>query len=222
MQVFKSEIPCKGENCSSFFIQNKKYHLCSECVYQKNHAGKSRQQVQLEKQKAKKPLLIGDDEEGKLNELKQSLVNEEGDEGLKRFVKTLSKPALQSSKSINKRSKKQAITDREYLKTITDFDYTEEKVCSGCNMYQGGEIRLSHSHVISRQDCKNIGKPELVYDKENLRYHCMDFGEHEGCHRKWENPKQRHLLSDYKRNLEYINKAAPELLSKYQYDFYRS
>ena len=37
------------------FIQSKIKHLCPECVYQNNHGGKTRQQVAIERQKAKTP-----------------------------------------------------------------------------------------------------------------------------------------------------------------------
>ena len=231
---FKSDTPCKGKGgaCNSLYIQNKKYHLCADCVYEKNHGGKSRQQVQMEKQKVKHSQpIIGDDEEGRMNAIKQAQVTDfdEGEvrfgqmlekqvrgEQLKSYLKTTSAPKVK--KPIIKVSSKQSFIDREYKKTCIEMDYTEEKVCSGCLRHQGGDIKLSHSHVISRQDCHNIGKPELIYDRENLRYHCMNFGHNKGCHSKWENPTQRTTLDDYQRNIKYIERVAPELLTKYKVD----
>lgn len=48
--MFKSDIPCRQCN-KSYYIQNKTKHLCSECVYKNNHNGKSRYEVQREKQR---------------------------------------------------------------------------------------------------------------------------------------------------------------------------
>ena len=117
---------------------------------------------------------------------------------------------------IKKLSGKQAVIQAKYILTIADMDYTHEKVCSGCLRYQGGEIKLSHSHIISRQDCHNIGKPELIYEPENITYHCMDFGNHRGCHSKWESATNRHTLLDYLKNIEIVRKFASELLTKYK------
>lgn len=41
----------KCKVCGSIYIQNKKLQLCSECIYKKNHSGKSRQEVYAEKKK---------------------------------------------------------------------------------------------------------------------------------------------------------------------------
>jgi hypothetical protein len=46
--MFKSDIPCK--DCKkSFFIQNKNKHLCSDCVFKRNHEGKSKADVYRER-----------------------------------------------------------------------------------------------------------------------------------------------------------------------------
>lgn len=123
---------------------------------------------------------------------------------------------IESKKPIKKLSGKQAVIQAKYILAVADMDYTQEKVCSGCLRYQGGEIKLSHSHIISRQDCHNIGKPELIYEPENITYHCMDFGNHKGCHSKWESTTNRSLLLDYSKNIEVVRKFAPELLTKYK------
>lgn len=44
------ERPCV---CGSHYIQNKKYWLCPECVFKKNHSGKSRAEVYKERSKKK-------------------------------------------------------------------------------------------------------------------------------------------------------------------------
>lgn len=118
-------------------------------------------------------------------------------------------------KSVNKISGKQSIIERRYRLTCADMDYTTEPVCTGCLKYQGGDIKLSHSHLISRADCHAIGKEDLISERKNITYHCLDFGEHTGCHRKWENPAQRKELLDYEDNIKIIEDLAPEILHKY-------
>lgn len=190
---------CK--ECGSPYVQSKIKQLCGECVYKKNHGGKSRQQVQLEKSKVKQ--LSYEDNLFETNKRNQDKAVEEAKKDLKRTP-------------IKKRSTKQTYIEHQYKLVCRDMDYIREKVCTGCLRYQGGDIRLSHSHIISRQDCHNIGKPYLIYDPNNIAFHCMTFGENKGCHNKWESPTQRHLLADYEENIKYIEQVAPELLSKYK------
>ncbi len=276
--MFKSTESCRGENCDCLFIQNKKYHLCSNCVYKKNHGGKSQQEVQVEKQN-KKMVQFGDklvgipssfeivkggfkpltEEELQFQVNKQAQDNiTETDEGERRFIEQLKKENTKSEieelsscfkldpistrdlnklqvidlygkkipksaftkkqKPIKQLSVKQAQIEREYKKTCIDMDYTEEKVCSGCNRFQGGDIRLSHSHIISRADCKGIGRPELISLRENLTYHCMTFAGNKGCHSKWENPKERKTLLDYEKNINFIKSISEEMYNKYKVD----
>lgn len=122
------------------------------------------------------------------------------------------------TKPIKSISKKQSVIETKYRNVLREIDENREKICSGCGRYQGGDVRLSHSHIISRADCKRIGKPQLIYHPENITYHCMDFGFNQGCHSKWENPTKRHLLLDYWDNLHKIKKLAPELYNKYRVD----
>lgn len=258
-------------------IQNKKHGLCGECVYKKNHGGKSRQEVYKERsdKKAfdhisnamkvgttyKSEIKSGDevvnefnknvrnwlgDEEGKKNELNQNIAEQKAieEEGLNRFLSTNGEkgfiiidddPSPNQSKektnkyyeaTIKKRvgikrskpkqvSKKQAEINHFYKLACIDMDYTTEPVCTGCLRYQGGDIKLSHSHIISREDCKRIGREDLIYSRDNLTYHCLDWNERFGCHRKWENPKQRTSLDDYQKNIEYIKSISKELYLKY-------
>jgi hypothetical protein len=178
--MFKSEEACKGCN-NTHYIQNKKHHLCSECVYRKNHDGRSRQDIY--KERADNAIVIKDEKHLK--------------HVMKRFTK------------------KQKEINAKYLLTCIKMDNNSEPICSGCLRHQGGDIKLSHSHIISRNDCKGIGREELIYDANNLRYHCMTFGNHEGCHQKWESPVKRHLLADYEKNMEYIKSVSEEMYNKY-------
>ncbi len=260
--MFKTEESCKGEGCNSIYIQNKKKHLCSNCVFKLNHKGKSQQEVYSERSKIKiegenkslkdkkefkeycqylekisfnkieivsKELVVGEIEQQ--NILNQNKAEEEAREGFyleplsdeddieyQKRVKQVSKiifPKKKKQKSIKRKSSKQIEIDTKLRLAYADMDYTEEKVCSGCLKYQGGDIKLSHSHIISQKDCKQIGREDLIYDKINITYHCMNFGENEGCHLKHENPKRRHELKDYQKNIEFIKSVSQEMYLKY-------
>lgn len=126
------------------------------------------------------------------------------------------KKEKKKKKQIKQKSAKQSQIDRLYILTCADMDHITEPVCTGCLRYQGGEIRLSHSHIISRDDCHDIGRDDLISDRENLTYHCMDFGGHKGCHLKWENRTQRHTLLDYEKNLAYIKTISSEMFERYK------
>jgi hypothetical protein len=238
--MFKSEQKCKGEGCNSYFIQNKKYHLCNTCVFKKNHAGKSQQEIYSERSEISREQLTNFFKQSKSinyqkpsfktkktdeelmferNRRNQDSITEndiEGfiDEGERKFAKKIYKQKKQ--KPVKQITAEQALINRAYRITCADMDYVEEKICSGCLKYQGGDIKLSHSHLISRKHCKEIGRIDLISERKNLTYHCLDFGENTGCHRKWENPKQRHELKDYKNNIKIIEELAPQLLSKYK------
>lgn len=186
-----SDAPCK-ECKKSYLIQNKTKHLCGDCVFRISHGGKT--QVEVYQERAKKRQQIKDSLQKKKDYNKARLI------------------------PMNKRSDKEVIIQQKYALALMDIDYIREKVCSGCLRYQGGDVRLSHSHIISRADCKAIGKPELIYDPDNIAYHCLDFGEHKGCHPKWENKTKRYFLTDYGWNIIYIRKVAPELYEKYLAD----
>lgn len=239
--MFKSDIPCKGEGCNSIYIQNKKYHLCSNCVFKMNHGGKNQQEVYSERSRVKlkerieesasviisnfgKPKIklisgLSEEEQNVINqnkaeeEAKKDLLIEE--EGQKLFEQKILKQQQKKTQPPIRKSKKQIIIDSKLRLVYQDMDYTEEKVCSGCNRYQGGDIVLSHSHIISQKECKQIGREDLITDKVNLTYHCMDYGENTGCHRKWESPIERITLADYQKNIEFIKTVDEGLYLRY-------
>lgn len=103
--------------------------------------------------------------------------------------------------------------DTIYSSVIKEIANEREKICTGCGKYQGGDIRLSNSHLISRKHCQEIGRIDLIADKNNITYHCMDFGNNEGCHRKWEGPRKIELL-DYKVNMSYVKSINSELFTR--------
>lgn len=271
---------CSGNNCNSIHIQNKKYNLCSECVFKKSHGGKSKQEIYQERadkkpkkiyqfknkkiglptsyEKVKGGLsypkmnivvlgkVVGElkeidpryvqDEISRQNEINQNLAELEArrdakargmEFDLEEYENTLTinpklitkgKVKTKKQKSIKQVSEKQAPIERAYRLTCIDMDHTTEPFCTGCGKYQGGDIKLSHSHLISRADCKRIGRSDLISERENLKYHCIDFGMNKGCHGKWENPNERQTLLDYEENIAYIKSVSPEMYLKYKTD----
>jgi len=119
------------------------------------------------------------------------------------FKKTPRKPIKRRKRPI----------DVEYSILIREIASEREKVCTGCGRPQGGDIRLSNSHLISRKHCQEIGRMDLIADKNNITYHCMDFGNNEGCHRKWEGPRKIELL-DYHMNMTYVKSINIQLFTR--------
>lgn len=109
---------------------------------------------------------------------------------------------------VNQQSKKQAAIEREYHAMLQIYDEVTEPVCTGCGKYSG-VVALSHSHIISRADCKRIGRPDLIADDRNIKYHCLDLGEHKGCHRKHE-ARDKTLL-DWDEKLEFVKGICEEI-----------
>lgn len=180
-------------NHSTRRVVNMKYCLCNECNFKRTHAGKS--QFEVAKQKS----LIN-------NQKKKDNVSNV-------FSQRQIKPKKLYRFKISK--KQQEIKKLLYI-AYSEIDNERQPICTGCNKYQGGDIRLSHSHIISQADCKAIGKPELIYDKRDITFHCLDFGNNVGCHRKWESkdPKIMSTLLDYETNMAFINNVSKALFNK--------
>ena len=127
------------------------------------------------------------------------------------------KPLREKQKSsINKVSVKQSEINKRYKAMCIEMDNSDiEKVCSGCG---SGSFPLSHSHLISKNDCVKIGRPELIYDPKNVVYHCMSINEHTGCHDYWHSNTQRINLLDYQKNIEWISEIDKDMYMKYKVD----
>lgn len=106
-----------------------------------------------------------------------------------------------------KKSNKQTSIDHQLRKTYEAIDNEREPVCEGCGR---GDKPLSHSHTISRNRCKQIGKPELIYDKANIEIEC--FGTNTSCHEIWEHEGvvKRMQLDNFDNKMRYIEQHDPE------------
>jgi len=93
-------------------------------------------------------------------------------------------------------SDKQRKISKRILKAYREIALERGHYCTGCG--RSGDVVLSHSHIIPRSR-----RADLSYDKRNITYHCLSFGERKGCHEIWESRDKDKLL-DYHKNLEYI------------------
>ena len=97
-------------------------------------------------------------------------------------------------------SQKQSAINRKLKKVYKELELERGHYCSGCGK---SDVPLSHSHLIPRSR-----RQDLVTDKRNITYHCLDSSDdkgngRKGCHTMWEG-KDRDMLMDYHRNMEYI------------------
>jgi len=167
-------------------IQNKKYWLCSECMFKKRHEGKGRQEVYKERHDKKENKKHPPQKPNKTND--SNLVEK-----------------LKKTFSIKKISNKRANVEKELTKVYGKIDREREMICEGC----GKNSILSHSHLLSRYN-----RPDLICDEENIRLHCM--GDYNSCHSKWERfvcVEVKEML-DFKENLEYIKEKDPKVYNK--------
>lgn len=104
---------------------------------------------------------------------------------------------------MKKVSNKQAIINRKLRKVYEQIDNEREQVCQGCGR---SDKPLSHSHTISQKRCKEIGKPELIWDKGNIEIEC--FGNNNDCHNTWEKGTlaTKTHLENFNKKMEYIKK----------------
>lgn len=105
------------------------------------------------------------------------------------------------------KSDKQSAIEYQLRKVYEQIDLARDPVCTGCGR---GDKPLSHSHTIARSRCKQLGKPELIFDPANIEIEC--FGTNKSCHDIWEYEGivKRMELDNFDKKLEYIEKEDPE------------
>jgi len=177
-------------------IQNKTHWLCPECVFKKNHGGKTKEEVYRERHEKK--------QEGKKIIVKQPDVIDKP-----KLVESLKKAF-----SIKKISNKKAEINKKLHKVYKVIDQSREQICEGC----GKPLPLSHSHLLSQKN-----REDLICDEENIRLHC--FGNYHSCHDKWERgiPSEVATMLDFKENLEYIKTVDIKIYNKIvaKFEFYK-
>lgn len=75
-------------------------------------------------------------------------------------------------------------------------------VCEAC----GCKPATEHSHVISKQRCKELGKADLIYSRENWFFSCRK------CHHDWEavNGDQWTRFKNLERLIPVLQKHDPQ------------
>lgn len=160
------------------FIQNKTSQLCSECAYIKNH-GKTRFDVIVEKHRIY--------QQRRKDQSRAIIIIKKHKK--RRYIRT---------------SAKQNEINIKYKLVCEKIDNEREQLCAGC----GSSQHLSHSHIISRKDCKSLDRVDLITDEQNITYHCMN-----SCHQKWESKRKKIMLTllDFNKNINYIKSISKEL-----------
>lgn len=67
------------------------------------------------------------------------------------------------------------------------------------NLYSESNSIIDHSHTISRDRCKKLGKPELIYDPANIE-HCSRV-----AHEEWDNYSPKMLKhANWQKRMDFI------------------
>jgi len=84
-----------------------------------------------------------------------------------------------------KKTKKQTSIDGKYSDVVAELKQEREAFCETCGHTHKP---LSVSHTISRKRCKEIGRIDLITDKENLVIECFEAptSNPTACHNIWE------------------------------------
>lgn len=87
------------------------------------------------------------------------------------------------------------------------YDQIDDCFCKGC-----GRVGNSHAHIIAQARCKQIGKTELIWDRDNIFW--SDFA----CNSAIENPKGKSWksLKNIDKCLAFIKLHDPELYTKFE------
>jgi len=131
------------------------------------------------------------------------------------FNKSSLKPRaarFKSTKTLNQVSAKEK-KNKEILREVyAEIDATREHICSGC----GQSNMLSHSHLLSRNERK-----DLEAEEDNIVFDCLqreirdEFGV-EGCHSRWEsmNIEKMSSLANFEDRLKYIRSVDEKFYNK--------
>lgn len=78
--------------------------------------------------------------------------------------------------------------------------------CSGCHSTYWDD----HDHSISQKRCKQLGKPELITDLDNIEYSCRE------CHQNWESYKSGAFIKhkNFETRMAYVKKHDYETWTK--------
>lgn len=90
-----------------------------------------------------------------------------------------------------------AYTKYQLTKVYEEIALERPHVCDECRTSE----RLSHSHLIHKSYYGQYKGVALAVVKENIVYHCLDFGEKKGCHSIWDSmdaPKMKTFEKNFR------------------------
>jgi len=172
---------CNFEGCKNINIVNKKYELCEKHNWLRMNPNKT--------------------EEDFYNRYNKPIDRFSKFQGNSMFPNKLKKTSLKSV------SKKEQINKTKLNEIYKEIDRKRGLICEGC----GNKNYLSHSHLISRNDRK-----DLEADENNIKIHCMQrMDGTKGCHGRWEGSlKEKQSLLDFEQNMEYIKNVDIKIYNK--------
>lgn len=193
---------CAGDGCGKYGpIVNKKHYLCDACNYKRLHHGKSKEDVYAERAKSK---------------------------GLQGTYEKRPPVDLGSIKGVTKASKIKQVSDkdkfrcsdgtivsqmlikRKYAEACDKIKQTRPAMCQGTGRW---DVPLSFSHTISQDDCKKLGKTELIWDERNIELEGFEAptSNPEMAHNIWEvgSIEKKIMLLNFDRKVEFIKEHDP-------------
>lgn len=200
-------------------IQNKKLWLCAECVFKRNHDGKTREQVYRERSEAK-----GTTEKlfKKIQQRQERKKKEWGNSKMEHIKGKIKKASR--IKQISNFDKylcsdgtriSQAEIKFRLANAYDNIKHFRPPVCQGTGR---SDVPLSFSHTISQQRCKDLGKAELIIDPDNIEIEGFEerTSKPTAAHNIWEDGslEQKVKLLNFTRKLKYIKKHDNERYQK--------
>ena len=100
---------------------------------------------------------------------------------------------------------------RRYAEVCDRIKHTRLPMCEGSGRY---DVPLSFSHTISQDDCKKMGKTELIWDERNIELEGFEAPTSRPtmAHNVWEvgSMEAKIMLLNFDRKLEFIKEHDPE------------
>lgn len=179
--------------CGSKYVVNKKYKLCEKHNRERLQLHKLPVQEKEEKQSStiRRQFKVKDNRYG----------IDDSQKNIKRKSRSIPKRSTSTYRCSNGERVTQVEIDKRYKEICDQIDLERERYCEATGRT---DLPLSHSHTISRKRCKELGKTELVWNKDNLFLESM--GSSDSGHVIWEHGDldSKKKLFNFERKLAYI------------------
>jgi len=193
-------------------VVNKKYQLCQQHNYERLHQGKSQQQVYRERNEKRNK----SNSSAKIQKEQSSSIPLRTHSNKKRLsnVSDTNRYRCSDGTTVTKIE-----INRNYQRTCDEIRFERDPVCQGTGRT---DLPLSFSHTISRKRCQQLGKSELVWDKENIEVESYEppCSNPISAHNIWESAslQVKKTLLNFERKLQYIKVHDPQSWYRYQDD----